>query len=114
MQHGVPLKAGAGRICGNHGTAVLRILYAENQHKLRLVRERLFLIYLIHAGMLTQLVGWSLRADIDYCLLTILGTAFWVLVITFGLSVLYEKLWGNLGRKWNISQRLTDFVLPER
>ena len=54
--------------------------------------KRPFLIYLIHAGVLTQLVGWSLRADIDYCLLTILGTAFWVLVISFGLSVLYEKL----------------------
>ena len=76
--------------------------------------KRSFLIYLFHAGVLNRLFGWILLRDVDRCVMTVLlGTAM-VLAISFALSVIYEKLWSWLEKRWDISRRLTDLVIPEK
>lgn len=76
--------------------------------------KRSFLVYLFHAGVLTRLFRWILRIDIRYCAVAILVGAFFVLAISFVLSVIYEKVWAWLEKKWDISRRLTDLVIPEK
>ncbi len=76
--------------------------------------KRSFLVYLIHAGVLTQGMGWILEMDTAYCGLIIPAAAIVVLVISFGLALVYEKLWSILEKRWDLSRRLTDLLLPEK
>lgn len=76
--------------------------------------KRSFFIYLFHAGVLIRMLGWITTRSVEDCVVTILvGTAL-VLAVSFALSVAYEKLWAWLEKRWDISRRLTDLVLPEK
>ncbi len=76
--------------------------------------RRSFLVYLIHAGVLTQVIGWIPRADEAYCGLTIPVSALVVLTVSFGLALVYEKVWNYIEKRWQISRCLTDRVLSEK
>lgn len=76
--------------------------------------KRSFLIYLFHAGVMGQLMGWVLQIDLAYCAATIPAAALVILAVSYGVSVAYEKLWAQLEKKWDISRRLTDWLLPEK
>ncbi len=69
---------------------------------------------MIHPEKMTQVIGRIPGADEAYCGLTIPASALIVLAVSFGLALVYEKVWNYMEKRWQVSHRLTDLLLPEK